>query len=150
MGQDQWEELNVLPAAADGSPGPSTNFGWPGKEGLHDNNGGQGSCPSAPAADGSAMDPIHEYGRPGKSITGGFVYRGAAIPEMQGRYIFADYDTNNIYEITWDGTEACDYNNISDEFDGMGVLNGITSFSEDASGELIVVTVGGVYRVEPM
>jgi glucose/arabinose dehydrogenase len=148
VGQNAYEELNVLPAGSDGSVGPSTNFGWPGKEGTHDSS--SSNCSQAPDPDPSAMDPIHDYGRgDGTSITGGYVYRGAAIPEMQGRYIFADYGSKNIWSITWDGTQACDFEDIADAFDGGGVLSGITSFGEDASGELYVAATSGVFKVEP-
>ena len=152
VGQNAYEELNVLPAAANGSPGPSTDFGWPAMEGLHDSSASM--CNAAPEPDPSAMEPIHEYGRSdGASITGGYVYRGSAIPEMQGRYIFADYESDLIWTITWDGSEACDFADISDTFDPNGMLNGITSFGEDANGELYVAVanMGGttVYRVDP-
>lgn len=154
VGQNAHEELNVLPAGGDGSIGPSTNFGWPAREGL--SSSADSSCALGGMNPAGAMEPIIDYGRSnadgGTSITGGYVYRGAAIPALQGRYIYADYNSDNIWTVTWDGSQACDAAMIQDTFDADGVLSGITSFGEDANGELYVAVTGGgggVYRVDP-
>jgi hypothetical protein len=110
-------------------------------------------CSLAGDVPAGAMEPILDYRRgDGSSITGGYVYRGSAIPALQGRYIYADYNSDKIWTVTWDGSQACDAAEIADIFDADGVLSGITSFGEDANGELYVAVTGGgggVYRVDP-
>ena len=87
--------------------------------------------------------PVHDYGREaGQSVTGGFVYRGDALPDLRGWYLFGDYGTGRIWAI--DATGETDTVLTLFETD----LN-ISSFGEDESGELYVVDIssGGVYKV---
>jgi uncharacterized protein (TIGR03437 family) len=85
--------------------------------------------------------PIDEYGRDlGQSITGGYVYRGAAVPSLAGRYVFADFGSG----IMWALTELSDGRWRREELLRTG-LN-ISSFGEDESGELYVVDYGGTVR----
>src|SRR5690606_34937450 len=87
-GQNAWEEVNRL-AAADGA-GRGANLGWDlfeGREPFDD-----ADPAAAPWSDGPFVEPIHTYGRDqGCSVTGGQVYRGSAIQELRGAYLFADY-----------------------------------------------------------
>jgi glucose/arabinose dehydrogenase len=120
VGQDTWEEIDFLPA---GSPGGS-NFGWNFREGLHDFKG------SAPA--GLVMtDPIFEYKHPtGCSVSGGSVYRGAAIAEMQGIYLFGDYCNGKIWGLLR-GADGQWQNKLLFQSGAF-----LSSFGEDDQGEM--------------
>ena len=90
MGQNLWEEIDYLPAGAPGG----VNFGWRCKEGTHIYNFGD-DCPTA-----VLTDPIAEYHHTvGRSVTGGFVYRGLAYPALVGRYFYADYVDGKIWSL---------------------------------------------------
>ena len=82
VGQNRWEEIHAVPATRAG-----VNYGWKIMEGRH--------CFGSGACNQSGLDiPVLEYGRAeGCSITGGFVYRGAAIPGIRGHYFYSDYCT---------------------------------------------------------
>ena len=129
VGQNTWEEIDFLPA---GSPG-GTNFGWNFREGAHDYKGG------GPAG---MVDPVAEYSHTegGCSVTGGYVYRGS-MPEWNGIYLYADYCTGLIWglirsENSWKKQQLFD----------LDVT--VTSFGQDASGELYLLSDnGGVFRL---
>ena len=90
-----WEEIDMQPAA---SPG-GENYGWPCYEAsaTYNTNG----C----GPKGSYTFPIFEYDRDdGRSVTGGYVYRGSKYPAMLGRYIFADYGSSNFWDLASDGS----------------------------------------------
>lgn len=89
VGQDLWEEIDLIERGG--------NYGWSKREGMHP-FGPQGSGPST-----DFVEPIWEYHHDlGKSITGGVVYRGTAIPELQGVYLFADYVSGKMWGIRYD------------------------------------------------
>lgn len=133
VGQNQWEEVNFLPA---GSPGGS-NFGWNIMEGTH--------CYDRNTCDQTGLvlpviDYRHEQGR--CSITGGYVYRGSQFPTLGGVYFFGDYCSGEIWGMTAgeDGRFSAQvlYRSPSR----------IASFGEDAAGELYVVDIsGGIYQI---
>ena len=80
VGQDDWEEVTIVPAAAGG-----LNHGWNLMEGNH-------CFAEEDCNPGPLTLPAYEYDHDeGCSITGGFVYRGAAIPALSGHYLFSDY-----------------------------------------------------------
>lgn len=89
VGQDKYEEVDLL-LGANGS-GRGANLGWNHREGLHKFSGDNSS---------SFTDPVFEYqhgGDPGGcSVTGGVVYRGAAIPALEGAYLFGDFCTSRL------------------------------------------------------
>jgi hypothetical protein len=89
------------------------------------------------------LPPVAEYGRDeGRSVTGGYVYRGMAIPGLVGRYVFGDFITGALWHIGVDTQPTMVM--------GAGFVTGlsIASFGEDAAGELYVVHYGGqLYRV---
>ena len=91
------------------------------------------------------IDPIVEYGRDaGFSVTGGYVYHGSAIPDLQGRYVFGDYG-GRIWNIAAD-TEPTVEVDEADSFDS-GLQ--IASFAQDADGELYIVDHSGtLHRLE--
>ena len=129
VGQNMWEEIDFLPA---GSPG-GTNFGWNFREGAHDYEGG------GPAG---MVDPVAEYSHPdgGCSVTGGYVYRGS-MPEWNGIYLYGDYCSGKIWGlIQQDGGWQ---SQLLFDLDGT-----ITSFGQDTSGELYLLSdSGGIYRL---
>ncbi|MDZ4723055.1 MAG: PQQ-dependent sugar dehydrogenase [candidate division Zixibacteria bacterium] len=142
VGQALREEIDWQSAASQGGE----NYGWRLKEGL--------SCfiPSASCDPGSMLtDPITQYfhGSGRCSITGGYVYSGCAIPDLQGTYFYGDYCTGEIWSFRYDGT------NISDSTDRTPELglNGfdLVSFGEDAEGEIYMVgiTSGDIYKIVP-
>jgi glucose/arabinose dehydrogenase len=138
VGQNAWEEVDVSPAS-DGA-GKATNFGWNIMEGKH--------CYAKASCDQTGLTlPVLEYGHgPGCSITGGYVYRGAAIPALQGYYFYGDYCGGWVRSFRYQGGEAVD------EFQWPTLAPGglITSFGEDAAGELYITSADGrVFRIIP-
>ena len=120
VGQNSYEEIDFLPANAPGG----ANFGWSLREGLHPFKDG-------PAPASGLVDPVFEYQHPqGCSVTGGYVYRGAALPELAGIYLFGDYCNGKIWGLLrgMDGTWK---NQLLFK---AGVF--ISSFGEDDQGEL--------------
>ena len=129
VGQDQWEEIDYLPA---GSPG-GTNFGWNLREGAHDYAG---------SASPNLTEPVAEYSHQegGCSVTGGYVYRGS-MPEWNGIYLYGDYCTGLIWGLIHSGN--------SWQKQQLFKVNGnITSFGQDPSGEIYLVSDSGdIYRL---
>jgi glucose/arabinose dehydrogenase len=127
VGQNQWEEINFQPADSAGGE----NYGWRILEGSHRFSG-----ESDP---GTTVLPIAEYDHSqGCSVTGGYVYRGEALPALQGVYIYGDWCSGNIWATYRDASGAWQ----TLEFlrrTGMS----ISSFGEDEAGELYVVDYSG-------
>ncbi len=124
VGQNAWEEIDFQPAA---SPG-GENWGWRCREGAHVFDGG---CASTPGL----LDPVHEYSHSvGRSITGGEVYRGCAIPDLRGAYFFADYITSRIWSLEIQNGAATNVLERTAELDPPGALalGSLSSFGTDA------------------
>jgi glucose/arabinose dehydrogenase len=96
VGQELWEEVDIVIKGG--------NYGWNIKEGLHcfdpdDPDHSPDDCPDSGARGEPLIDPVIEYGHPflpggiGTCVIGGFVYRGQALPQLQGRYVFGDWTT---------------------------------------------------------
>ena len=145
VGQELWEEIDILPRA-DALRG-GQNFGWNRVEGM-------GHCfpprVTKCAQEGLTL-PALEYGHDqGCSVTGGFVYRGKAIPSLAGLYFYADYCTAFVRSLRWrDGvvTDTWDWKTV---LDPKNSLAEVSSFGEDADGELYLVTLDGrVFRLVP-
>jgi glucose/arabinose dehydrogenase len=138
VGQNLMEEINYQAA---GSPG-GQNFGWAAKEGtLVTGAYGPGPFPDL-------IDPIYEYGHEvGQSITGGYVYRGSAMPSMQGQYFFGDFSAGRTWTLQYDGESVTGPTEWTDQLP-IGGYN-LASFGEDAQGELYMVGIstGEVYRI---
>jgi len=135
VGQDSYEEVTVLLAANGGGLG--ANLGWRLREGLHYYAGEE---PPGHA------DPVWEYGQDdGCSVTGGFVYRGSAIEDLYGAYVFGDYCTSRLWAVQTSTGEV--------EFRDLGVEvpgGSLASFGEDARGELYTLSLNGpVARIVP-
>ena len=132
VGQGAWEEINHQPANATGG----ANYGWSVYEGAHRYR--VGASPFSPVT-----NPVAEYSHAGGacSVTGGHVYRGDAIPDLQGTYLYADYCSGIMYRLDRDG-DAWRTRTVMDT--GMQV----SSFGEDEKGELYVVDHGGsIHRI---
>jgi glucose/arabinose dehydrogenase len=131
VGQNAFEEVNRVSVDDRG-----LNFGWPLHEGTSCYRGGS-------RCDGEELTPpIHEYRHPeGCSITGGYVYRGKAIPQLDGHYFFSDFCTGFLRSIAPSGE-------VFDWTDQTGSVPTVTSFGLDVDGELLVLSGDGtVYRV---
>ena len=136
VGQDAFEEIDLLPAADGGGRG--ANLGWNEMEGAHPYEGGSNP-------DGGVL-PVFEYDREdgGCSVTGGVVYRGAAIPALDGAYLFTDYCDGRLRAIRAEGGQTVD----ETTFDAEGA--NLISFGTDSSGEVYVLSLdGGIYRLDP-
>ena len=133
VGQSAWEEVDRQPA----SSGGGENYGWNVREGSHPYAAG-GSLPGA-------VDPVFDYSHSdgGCVVTGGYVYRGAVIPDLVGTYVFADFCLGAIEGLRLDGDEVVHQQ--------LGApVQAVSSFGEDAQGELYVLSLaGGVYRLVP-
>lgn len=133
VSQNEWEEIDWLAAGSE----PGANFGWRRREGTREFSGD--------APDG-AVEPVFEYDHADGncSVTGGYVYRGRAIPALGGAYVFADYCAGEVRALTAPNGELS-----AERFLGVDVAQ-ITSFGEDIDGELYVLSdEGGVYRLDP-
>ncbi|MBU1494501.1 MAG: PQQ-dependent sugar dehydrogenase [Actinobacteria bacterium] len=137
VGQAAWEEIDVAPAASGG-----LNYGWPIMEGE--------ACFQEAGCDAAGLEaPVIVYSHDeGCSVTGGYVYRGAAIPEIDGHYFYADWCGGWVRSIRYQDGAITD---ASDWTGDLGSLDQIVSFGRDAAGELYVVVQGGtIYRIVPI
>jgi glucose/arabinose dehydrogenase len=138
VGQNRYEEVSVVPADAAGA-----NFGWPLTEGFQ--------CYDAPDCDPSGtVRPavVVEHGDAGTcSISGGVVYRGSAIPELDGHYVYSDYCGGWLRSFRWDGSAALDQTDWTEQ---VGVPGPVVGVAEDWNGELLVLTPDAVLRVVPV
>ena len=131
VGQNAYEEVNFQPAQQGGA-----NYGWKAREGFEKYDGDKQP---------TFTEPIAQYPHTdGCSVTGGYVYRGTAIPGLAGAYLYGDYCQGSIWTLKpgadgkWQNEKLFDDN-----------LR-IASFGEDAAGELYVVDHGGViYKLLP-
>jgi hypothetical protein len=140
VGQNAWEEVNVSSTAS--GRGKGVNYGWDVMEGLH--------CYPPPGTSCNQTGltlPVLEYGHTGGacSITGGYVYRGTRVPSLVGHYLYADYCAGFVRSFRYVGGQATDRQDRTAQLDPQG---SVSSFGEDARGELYVMTLGGeLWRV---
>jgi glucose/arabinose dehydrogenase len=137
VGQNAWEEVDYL---RPGRPA-GANLGWNGFEGRHvyDRR-------TASRLDRSKLVwPVAEYAHgTGRAVTGGFVYRGSAVPALRGFYVFGDFASGRVWAMNGPrGAPAA-------LAGADGAAGAISSFGEDGSGELYIVDLAGtVYQVVP-
>ena len=133
VGNDAREEVDVIPANAAGA-----NFGWRLMEGTACFN------PSTSCAAGQLLtDPVLDYPHSdGCSVTGGYVYRGAAIPELTGHYLYADYCRGWLRSFRYVGRVASEPHT----WDGI-TLPFTPSFGKDGAGELYMISGAKVWRI---
>jgi glucose/arabinose dehydrogenase len=131
VGQDQWEEVDVAWADADGrSAGRGMNFGWAAYEGTHVHDQNQ--------VRGGETPPLFDYphGDLGCSISGGAVYRGTAIPALAGWYVHGDYCSGILTAVQMDGHALVGTGRL-------GSLANTVAVRAAPDGELYVVSGGG-------
>jgi glucose/arabinose dehydrogenase len=134
VGAGLFEEVDFIPRA---EIGELVNFGWDVWEGRATKE----DKPRNPQ--GRLVFPIHAYGHgPECSITGGYVYRGSAVPAARGRYFFGDYCSGAIWSLRVENGAATDVRREP------GRIRGLTTFGQDARGELYAGAQSGrVYRL---
>lgn len=141
VGQNQFEEIDF---AREGDSG--LNFGWRRLEGKTCFKPPSG-CRTIPTT-----DPVivldHSKGR---SVTGGYVYRGSNIPCLQGKYLFSDY-VQSVIRVAdvRPGRKNWTWKQL--QVNTAGIDLKIASFSEDNDGELYVVSLvvkGAIYKLVP-
>ncbi|QDV07161.1 Soluble aldose sugar dehydrogenase YliI precursor [Planctomycetes bacterium Poly30] len=140
VGQNAREEVDFIPAGVGG-----LNLGWRCKEGTRCT--GLSGCV---CTDTTLIDPIIEYTHgQGCSITGGMIYRGSAIPSLQGTYFYADYCSNRIWSLRYDGTNVLDFMERQTELDppGSASLSNITAFGEDFDGEIYILSGARAWKI---
>lgn len=153
VGQNTLEEIDFQPASSTGGE----NYGWRIMEGENCFVASNCDDPPIPCNDPSLELPIHQYDHTvGFSITGGFVYRGAAIPQIQGVYFFADFGTAKIWSFRYDGENKTEFTDRTAELAPGGglAISSISSFGQDGFKELYIVdrggtTTGEVYKILP-
>jgi len=169
VGQDLYEEIDIIVAGG--------NYGWNIREGLSCFNKKSASSPlsecSETGADGEPLiDPVISYGRPGsgdaiqgRSMTGGYVYRGESVPQLKGYYVFGDWSTNfakadgTLFVAAEDSTGSWQVLETSVDT-GAGPSRRLNrfllSFGEDESGEIYLLAskslgpsgpAGEVYKI---
>lgn len=144
VGQGSWEEVDMQPAASAGGE----NYGWKVMEGraCFDPDPIDVDCPvSTPScSDPTYTEPVYDYpnlGFPDEcAVTGGFVYRGNRIPELRGSYVFGDYCSGQVWALDFDA-------GAWRRTDLLGAGFGLTSFGEDAQGELYLTVGDRVFRL---
>jgi glucose/arabinose dehydrogenase len=134
VGQNTREEIDLIVRGG--------NYGWSIMEGF-DCLDGEGSCNRY-----GLLPPVIDYdnGRGDCSVTGGFVYRGSAMPSLQGAYIYSDYCSGKIWSLRYDGSSVTEHEQI-----GLTGFN-VSTFAQGSDGEIYVLEhaeAGGIYRVVP-
>ena len=139
VGQDTWEEIDVIERGG--------NYGWRLREGAHD-------FQPSPDRAGGVIDPIYEYShnRTAASVTGGYVYRGKAVPALRGWYVFADYSTGRVYGLKYENGKVIASGVLIEPGDasrnGGQRATQAASFGVDADGEMYLCDANGpVYRI---
>ncbi len=139
VGQNTFEEVSVADIGVEG-----TNYGWSVTEGLH--------CfhPSSGCDTSGITLPVIEvsHGDGGTcSITGGYVYRGSAIPELTGHFLYSDYCGGYLRSFKYEGGEAVEQTDWTDQ---VGVPGQVVSFGMDNEDEVYVLTTASVLRLVPV
>jgi quinoprotein glucose dehydrogenase len=146
VGQDLWEEINWIEKGG--------NYGWSFREGAR-------PFPlrtDKPSEDAKLIDPVFEYHHgEGLSITGGFVYKGSAMPDLAGAYIYGDFVLGKIWALRIDDSGKKQHNTLlytspqtpaNDPKKKPAVLVKPTAFCANAAGEILVLDWNGaVYRI---
>jgi glucose/arabinose dehydrogenase len=134
VGQNAWEEVDYLPRRRLGS---LINYGWDAWE-------GRSRYEPKPLGPGRLVQPVAVYETGTScSVTGGFVYRGRGVPAARGRYFYGDYCTGIVWSLRIFGAKARGLRR--ERFR----VPGLSSFGEDARGELYLVghQGGAIYRL---
>jgi glucose/arabinose dehydrogenase len=144
VGQNCYEEIDFQPAS---SPG-GENYGWDVMEGNHCFNEANFNDCFFVGCVQTGVPAIHEYTHGGNpfrcSVTGGYVYRGSAIPNLPGTYFFADFCSNQIWSFRYVGGQVTEFTERTAELAPGGGLSigNVGGFGEDGFGELYIVDRG--------
>jgi quinoprotein glucose dehydrogenase len=132
VGQDKWEEIDLIVRGG--------NYGWSIREGAHPFG------PMGSEAQPGLIDPIFEYSHDvGKSITGGLVYRGKNVPELAGKYLYADFVAGKIWALDYDAERK----QVIGNHEIQGNVMPVMSFGDDADGEVYFTTdKGTIHRFQ--
>jgi glucose/arabinose dehydrogenase len=161
VGQSTREEIDVQKTS---NPGGGENYGWRVREGGVQNP----AYPGVPTPPG-AVNPIFDYPRSiGQTVIGGYVYRGQQIPQLRGRYVFADFagpepsppppnpNIGRIYSLNYNGALASNFQDLTARLFPTKVggfpLQLPSSLGEDARGELYITDLGSgsVFKIGPL
>ena len=128
VGQNRYEEIDLIEKGG--------NYGWNHREGFEPYAGRE--------REPGMIDPVHAYPRDeGVSVTGGYVYRGDAIPALRGAYVFGDYGSGRIWALRYDGERVTEHRLI-------GRAPTVASFGLDAAGEIHICSLRGrIYELVP-
>ena len=162
VGQDTREEIDVQQPT---NPGGGENYGWRDREGSIQNPAYPTPTASpTPTPNPPRVDPILDYPHStGRTVIGGYVYRGAEFPALQGVYVFGDYlgpsgGTTRVFTLNYDGVTASNFQDITTQLfpipttAGNVSLANLSSVGEDAAGELYFTDIGNgnVYKLSSM
>ncbi len=126
VGQGTWEEIDLVTKGG--------NYGWKVCEGRHR----RGSTTALCATPG-LIDPVVEHPRAeARSITGGYVYRGSAMPSLVGTYIYGDFETGNIWALTYNADNQPVPQIIANIAPGT-----LVAFGQGHDGEMYTVQITG-------
>jgi glucose/arabinose dehydrogenase len=153
VGQSAREEIDVQQPT---NPGGGENYGWRVREGSIQNP----AFPGTPTPAG-AVNPIFDYPRSvGRTVIGGYIYRGQQIPNLRGVYVFGDFvgpdsdpSAGQIFTLNYNGTIASNFQNITAQLFPTSVggftLGNLSSLGEDANGELYITDIsnGSVFKI---
>jgi glucose/arabinose dehydrogenase len=160
VGQSTREEVDVQQPT---NPGGGENYGWRDREGFIQNPAYPTSTPT-PTPNPPRVDPIFDYPRStGRTVIGGYVYRGLQFPALQGIYVFGDYlgpsgGSARVFTLNYDGTTASNFQDITSQLFPIPTTGGnvnlvnLSSLGEDAAGELYMTDIGNgnIYKISPM
>ena len=160
VGQDTREEIDVQQTS---NPGGGENYGWRDREGFIQNPAYPTPAPTLTPSP-ARVNPIFDYPHTtGQTVIGGYIYRGQQIPALQGVYVFGDYlgpsgGSARVFTLNYDGTTASNFQDITSQLFPIPVTGGnvslvnLSSFGEDAAGELYLTDIGNgnVYKISPM
>jgi hypothetical protein len=136
VGQSEREEIDVAPTAAGGGKG--VNYGWSIMEGDQCLGGGQ--CDQT----GLTLPTFQYSHAEGCSVIGGHVYRGSVLPALQGLYFYGDFCRGWVHSFRYAGGTATEVT----DWPALRTSSSLTSFGEDAAGELYVLeSAGRVSRI---
>ena len=136
VGQNSQEEVNVLPVGQQSG----ANLGWSAMEGMN--------CRQAPCDAFNAPEATYQNDG-GEAVVGGYVYRGTCFPDIQGWYFYGDYGSERVFKFVYAGGAASEQQEVTKDIDPDSVLDGLSSFGQDAVGELYAVSLrtGEVFHI---
>ena len=161
VGQDTREEIDVQQPT---NPGGGEDYGWRDREGFIQNPAYPTPAPTA-TPNPPWVDPIFDYPHStGRTVIGGYIYRGAQFPQLQSVYVFGDYlgpsgGSARVFTLNYNGTAASNFQDITTPqlfpiptTSGSVSLVNLSSLGEDAAGELYMTDIGNgnVYKISPM